>query len=106
MTTIDDIAILAEMNAITWRKYTIIPQLLLIRRIGLQKIPAPVRAQLSSLQLHGSILGVTYCKGLMTILKHNAKHIRPYLKDLKLIVTVHVSQFLINTKKRILLCFE
>ena len=42
----------------------------------------------------------------MTILKHNAKHIRPYLKDLKLIVTAHVSQFLINTKKRILLCFE
>ena len=35
MTTIDDIALVAEMNEVTWRKYTIIPQLLLIRRIGL-----------------------------------------------------------------------
>ena len=40
--------------------------MLVIGRTGLLKISAPVRAQLPSLQLHNSILGVIYCKDYNT----------------------------------------
>ena len=51
---------------ITWCKYILIPQLLLVRRTLKYSL---VRAQLPSLKLHNSILEVIHSKGLMKILQ-------------------------------------
>ena len=54
---------------ITWRKYNLISPIVTYRKDRSLK-DSFLRAQLSSLKLHYSILGVTHGKGLMTIQQH------------------------------------